>query len=272
MTFLAPPMVEIHNLSKRFGDIEVLSDINLKVGTGEVCCLIGPSGAGKSTLIRCINYLEKVNAGTIHVNGHLVGYRRKNGRLHELTGREAARSREDTAMVFQHFNLFPHMTVLENITDAPIHVKRERRASAEAHAQALLERVGLTSKASAYPRELSGGQKQRVAIARALAVRPKLLLFDEPTSALDPELVSEVLEVMRDLAREGQTMIVVTHEMGFAREVADKVAFMDQGRIVEYGSAAEVLTRPRFDRTRDFLARVLRSHVPEAVGIGHHPA
>ncbi|CAA0113678.1 Arginine transport ATP-binding protein ArtM [Starkeya nomas] len=260
----ATPMVQIQSVCKRFGEVEVLSDIDLSVATGEVCCLIGPSGAGKSTLIRCINHLEKINTGTIEVNGHLVGYARRNGQLHELTGREAARSREDTAMVFQHFNLFPHMTVLENITEAPIHVKKESRASAEAHAHALLDRVGLAGKARAYPGELSGGQKQRVAIARALAVRPKLLLFDEPTSALDPELVSEVLEVMRDLAREGQTMIVVTHEMGFAREVADKVAFMDQGRIVEYGSADDVLVRPRLERTRDFLARVLRSHVPQA--------
>ena len=252
-----PLMVEIFNVSKRFGHLQVLSEINLTVSAGDVCCLIGPSGAGKSTLIRCINYLEKVDAGRIYVNGQLVGYRLKNGRLHELKAREAARSRADTAMVFQHFNLFPHLSVLGNIIEAPIQVRRESRTDAESHAHLLLRRVGLEDKARAYPRELSGGQKQRVAIARALAMRPKLLLFDEPTSSLDPELVGEVLDVMRGLAREGQTMVVVTHEMGFAREVADKLVFMDEGRIVEAGSPREVLDSPKMPRTQSFLSKVL---------------
>jgi polar amino acid transport system ATP-binding protein len=252
-----PLMVEIAHVSKRFGPLLVLSDVSLTVRAGEVCCLIGPSGAGKSTLIRCINYLEKVDAGRIYVNGQLVGYRLKRGRLHELKAKEAARSRADTAMVFQHFNLFPHLSVLGNIIEAPIQVRKESRSDAEAHAHVLLERVGMASKAHAYPRELSGGQKQRVAIARALAMQPKLLLFDEPTSSLDPELVGEVLDVMRGLAREGQTMVVVTHEMGFAREVADKVVFMDEGRIVEAGRPREVLDSPQMPRTRLFLSKVL---------------
>jgi polar amino acid transport system ATP-binding protein len=258
MTGLNPvqQMVRISSVSKRFGNLQVLADINLTVASGEVCCLIGPSGAGKSTLIRCINYLEKVDSGRIYVNGQLVGYKLKNGRLHELKAREAARSRADTAMVFQHFNLFPHLSVLGNITEAPIQVRGESRADAESDARALLERVGLASKERIYPRELSGGQKQRVAIARALAMRPKLLLFDEPTSSLDPELVGEVLDVMRALARDGQTMIVVTHEMGFAREVADSLVFMDEGRIVESGTPAAVLDRPSMPRTRAFLSKV----------------
>jgi polar amino acid transport system ATP-binding protein len=250
------PMVQISSVSKRFGSLQVLSDINLTVATGEVCCLIGPSGAGKSTLIRCMNYLEKVDSGRIYVNGQLVGYKLKHGRLHELRAREAARSRADTAMVFQHFNLFPHLSVLGNITEAPIQVRGESRANAERDARALLARVGLASKERSYPRELSGGQKQRVAIARALAMRPKLLLFDEPTSALDPELVGEVLDVMRTLAREGQTMIVVTHEMGFAREVADSLVFMDEGRIIETGTPAAVLDSPLMPRTQAFLSKV----------------
>jgi polar amino acid transport system ATP-binding protein len=252
-----PPMVEIANVSKRFGHLQVLSDINLTVSTGEVCCLIGPSGAGKSTLIRCINYLEKVDAGRIYVNGQLVGYRLKNGRLYELKAREAAHSRADTAMVFQHFNLFPHLSVLGNIIEAPIQVRRESRSDAESHAHSLLRRVGLSNKARSYPRELSGGQKQRVAIARALAMRPKLLLFDEPTSSLDPELVGEVLDVMRGLAGEGQTMVVVTHEMGFAREVADKLVFMDEGKVVEAGDPREVLDSPKTARAQSFLSKVL---------------
>jgi polar amino acid transport system ATP-binding protein len=249
-------MVQISSVSKRFGNLQVLSDISLTVAAGEVCCLIGPSGAGKSTLIRCMNYLEKVDSGRIYVNGQLVGYKLKHGRLHELRAREAARSRADTAMVFQHFNLFPHLSVLGNITEAPIQVRGESRANAESDARALLARVGLGSKERSYPRELSGGQKQRVAIARALAMRPKLLLFDEPTSALDPELVGEVLDVMRALAREGQTMIVVTHEMGFAREVADSLVFMDEGRIIESGTPAAVLDTPRMPRTQAFLSKV----------------
>ena len=251
-------MVEIIGVSKRFGGLEVLSDINLAIRPGEVCCLIGPSGAGKSTLIRCINHLERIDAGRIYVNGELVGYRLKNGRLHELKASEAARCRPDTAMVFQHFNLFPHLTVLGNITEAPVQVRKETRAAAEEYARELLDRVGLTGKEKAYPRELSGGQKQRVAIARALAMRPKLLLFDEPTSALDPELVGEVLDVMRGLARDGHTMVVVTHEMGFAREVAERVVFMDGGRIVEEGHPAAVLDRPSMLRTQAFLSKVLK--------------
>lgn len=252
-----PPMVEIANVSKRFGHLQVLSDINLTVDTGEVCCLIGPSGAGKSTLIRCINYLEKVDAGRIYVNGQLVGYRLKNGRLYELKAREAAHSRADTAMVFQHFNLFPHLSVLGNIIEAPMQVRGESRSDAESHAHSLLRRVGLSNKARSYPRELSGGQKQRVAIARALAMRPKLLLFDEPTSSLDPELVGEVLDVMRGLAGEGQTMVVVTHEMGFAREVADKLVFVDEGKVVEEGDPREVLDSPKTPRAQSFLSKVL---------------
>ncbi|OJU89702.1 amino acid ABC transporter ATP-binding protein [Shinella sp. PSBB067] len=252
-------MVRIENVHKRYGTLEVLSGINLVVDPGKVCCLIGPSGAGKSTLIRCINYLEKVQKGRIYVNGQLVGYREHNGRLYELHDRQASATRADTAMVFQHFNLFPHMSVLENITEAPIHVKKEPRAKAEAHARELLERVGLSGKEGAYPQQLSGGQKQRVAIARALAVRPRLLLFDEPTSALDPELVDEVLEVMISLASEGQTMVVVTHEMEFARDVADTVVFMDRGQIVEAGAPDVVLSNPLQERTRAFIARVNRN-------------
>jgi polar amino acid transport system ATP-binding protein len=251
-------MVEIKAVSKRFGHLQVLSNINLIVSPGEVCCIIGPSGAGKSTLIRCINYLEKVDSGRIYVNGQLVGYKLKNGRLHELRAREAARTRADTAMVFQQFNLFPHFTVLGNVVEAPIQVRREPRVEAEQYARQLLKRVGLADKEQAYPRELSGGQKQRVAIARALAMRPKLLLFDEPTSALDPELVGEVLDVMRALAREGQTMVIVTHEMGFAREVADNIVFMDEGRIVEVGPPSSILEQPSMVRTRAFLGKVLR--------------
>ncbi|TPI58253.1 amino acid ABC transporter ATP-binding protein [Mesorhizobium sp. B3-1-7] len=253
-------MVRIENVFKRFGTHQVLNNISLTVDTGKVCCLIGPSGAGKSTLIRCINYLEKVQKGRIYVNQQLVGYREHNGRLYELRDREASATRADTAMVFQHFNLFPHLSVLQNITEAPIYVKKETRAKAEAYARELLERVGLTGKEDAYPQQLSGGQKQRVAIARALAVRPRLLLFDEPTSALDPELVEEVLEAMRSLARDGQTMVVVTHEIDFARDVADIVVFMDNGQIVESGAPEVVLTAPSHDRTRAFIARVNRHH------------
>ena len=253
------PMVRIEGVGKHYGSYQALKDINLQVRPGEVCCLIGPSGAGKSTLIRCVNYLEKVQRGRIYVNGQLVGYREIGGRLFELRDRDAARTRADTAMVFQHFNLFPHMTVLENIIEAPIYVKKEKRAQAVAHARELLTRVGLEGKETAYPQQLSGGQKQRVAIARALALRPRLILFDEPTSALDPELVGEVLEVMKALAKAGQTMIVVTHEMDFARDVADTVVFMDQGQIVEVGPPEQVLEMPQMDRTRAFLSRVNRS-------------
>jgi polar amino acid transport system ATP-binding protein len=254
---LNAPMVSIESISKAYGHHEVLFDIDLQIATGETVCLIGPSGCGKSTLLRCVNNLEEINSGRILVDGSLVGYRLQKGRLHELRENAACRQRTEIGMVFQHFNLFPHMTALENISFAPIRVKGERKDAARQHAQELLGRVGLGDKGSSYPSQLSGGQQQRVAIARALAMRPKLMLFDEPTSALDPELVGEVLAVMRNLAQDGMTMIVVTHEMGFAREVANRVVFMDQGRIVEQGSPDDVLTNPRNERSRAFLAAVL---------------
>jgi polar amino acid transport system ATP-binding protein len=254
---LAPPMVEARGVHKYYGSNLVIRGIDMTVATGEVTCLLGPSGSGKSTFLRCINHLEKVNAGTISVAGELVGYRRHKGRLHELRDAEIAERRSDIGMVFQQFNLFPHMTVLENLIEAPVLVRREKVKDATARARVLLERVGLADKADAYPRSLSGGQQQRVAIARALAMRPKLMLFDEPTSALDPELVGEVLDVMRGLAADGMTMIVVTHEIGFAREVADTVTFMDGGVVVESGSPAQVLGDPQHERTRSFLAKVL---------------
>jgi polar amino acid transport system ATP-binding protein len=254
---LAPPMVEARGVHKYYGSNLVIRGIDMIVASGEVTCLLGPSGSGKSTFLRCINHLEKVNAGTISVAGELVGYRRHKGRLHELRDAEIAERRSDIGMVFQQFNLFPHMTVLENLIEAPVLVRREKVKDATARARVLLERVGLADKADAYPRSLSGGQQQRVAIARALAMRPKLMLFDEPTSALDPELVGEVLDVMRGLAADGMTMIVVTHEIGFAREVADTVTFMDGGVVVESGSPAQVLGDPQHERTRSFLAKVL---------------
>jgi polar amino acid transport system ATP-binding protein len=250
-------MVEARGVHKYYGSNLVIRGIDMTVATGEVTCLLGPSGSGKSTFLRCINHLEKVNAGTISVAGELVGYRRHKGRLHELRDAEIADRRSDIGMVFQQFNLFPHMTVLENLIEAPVLVRREKVKDATARARVLLERVGLADKADAYPRSLSGGQQQRVAIARALAMRPKLMLFDEPTSALDPELVGEVLDVMRGLAADGMTMIVVTHEIGFAREVADTVTFMDGGVVVESGSPAQVLGDPQHERTRSFLAKVL---------------
>jgi len=251
------PMVHAEGVHKRFGQLEVLKGINLTVGRGEVMCLLGPSGSGKSTFLRCINHLEKVNSGRLSVDGELVGYREAGGKLHELPESEIARKRAEIGMVFQHFHLFPHKTALANIALAPVNVSGVRRAAAEAHARELLDQVGLPDKADVYPVALSGGQKQRVAIARALAMRPKLMLFDEPTSALDPELVGEVLEAMRRLAREGMTMIVVTHEMGFAREVADTVVFMDGGVVVESGPPAAVLDAPSHERTRAFLSKVL---------------
>ncbi|WP_236795671.1 amino acid ABC transporter ATP-binding protein [Amycolatopsis sp. GM8] len=250
-------MVEANRVHKYYGSNLVVRGIDLTVAEGEVLCLVGPSGSGKSTFLRCINHLEKVDAGTISVAGELVGYREHNGRLRELRDSEIAKRRSEIGMVFQHFNLFPHMTVLENLIEAPVRVRREKPTEAIERGQALLTRVGLADKADAYPRSLSGGQQQRVAIARALNMRPKLMLFDEPTSALDPELVGEVLDVMRGLAADGMSMIVVTHEIGFAREVANTVAFMDDGVIVESGPPAQVLGDPRHERTRSFLAKVL---------------
>ena len=250
-------MVKAEGVHKRFGRQEVLKGITLEVQAGEVMCLLGPSGSGKSTFLRCINHLEKIDAGLLSVDGELVGYRAIGDRLHELRESEIARKRSEIGMVFQHFNLFPHMTALENVTCAPIRVKRLPREQARSRAGELLDRVGLADKHDAYPAQLSGGQQQRVAIARALAMEPKLMLFDEPTSALDPELVGEVLQAMQQLAREGMTMIVVTHEMGFAREVADTVVFIDAGVVVESGRPAEVLANPRHERTREFLSKVL---------------
>lgn len=252
-----PPMVLAEQVSKSFGSNEVLSDISLTVSRGEVMCLVGPSGSGKSTFLRCINHLEVVSAGRLSVDGELIGYREGNGKLYELAPKDAARQRRDIGMVFQRFNLFPHMTALENVMVAPRTVKGRAKAKAEAHAHELLDRVGLAERADYYPAHLSGGQQQRVAIARALAMEPKLMLFDEPTSALDPELVGEVLEVMKDLASDGMTMIVVTHEMGFAREVADSLVFMDRGVVVESGDPTQVLTNPERERTKAFLAKVL---------------
>jgi polar amino acid transport system ATP-binding protein len=251
------PMVLSEGVHKRFGRQEVLKGITLAVQPGEVMCLLGPSGSGKSTFLRCINHLEKINAGRLSVDGELVGYRQVGEKLHELREGEIARKRAEIGMVFQHFNLFPHMTALENVTCAPIRVKKVARAAAQERARELLGRVGLADKLEAYPAQLSGGQQQRVAIARALAMEPKLMLFDEPTSALDPELVGEVLQAMQQLARDGMTMIVVTHEIGFAREVADTVVFMDGGVVVESGPPAEVLANPRHERTRTFLSKVL---------------
>jgi polar amino acid transport system ATP-binding protein len=250
-------MVKAEGVHKRFGRLEVLKGITLEVLTGEVMVLLGPSGSGKSTFLRCINHLEKINSGRLSVDGELVGYREGGDKIHELREAEIARKRAEIGMVFQNFNLFPHMTALENVTCAPLRVKRVARERANARAKELLERVGLPDKVASYPAQLSGGQQQRVAIARALAMDPKLMLFDEPTSALDPELVGEVLQAMKQLATEGMTMVVVTHEMGFAREVADSVVFMDAGLVVEAGSPGEVLSNPREERTRAFLSTVL---------------
>jgi polar amino acid transport system ATP-binding protein len=250
-------MVKAESVHKRFGRLEVLKGIDLEVQRGAVMCMLGPSGSGKSTFLRCINHLEKINAGRLYVDGELVGYREKNGKLYELRDREVTQERAHIGMVFQHFNLFPHMTALENVTLAPLRVLNISRDEARKRGRQLLERVGLSDKVDSYPVALSGGQQQRVAIARALAMQPKLMLFDEPTSALDPELVGEVLDVMRGLARDGMTMIVVTHEMGFAREVADTVVFMDEGVVVESGPPSEVLGNPRHERTRSFLSKVL---------------
>ncbi|EPD61564.1 amino acid ABC transporter ATP-binding protein [Streptomyces sp. HGB0020] len=250
-------MVDIRSVRKSFGPLTVLKGIDLQVRTGEVTVVLGPSGSGKSTLLRTINHLEKVDQGVISVDGTLIGYRRSGDRLYELPEREVLKQRTRIGFVFQNFHLFPHLTVEENITEAPVSALKRPRKEAVESARRLLARVGLADKAEAYPGQLSGGQQQRVAIARALALEPKLLLFDEPTSALDPELVGEVLDVIRDLAGQGTTMIVVTHEIGFAREVADNVVFMDDGRIVEQGPPADVLDRPQQERTRAFLSKVL---------------
>jgi polar amino acid transport system ATP-binding protein len=257
MTDPTVPMVESDQVSKSFGSNQVLKDISLTVNSGEVLCIVGPSGSGKSTFLRCINHLETVDAGRLRVDGVLVGYKEKGDKLYELHPKEAARQRRDIGMVFQRFNLFPHMTALENVIEAPMRVNRKSKADATARAMELLARVGLADKAASYPAHLSGGQQQRVAIARALAMEPKLMLFDEPTSALDPELVGEVLDVMKGLAKEGMTMIVVTHEMGFAREVADSLVFMDGGVVVESGDPRTVLSAPQHERTKAFLSKVL---------------
>ncbi|MGO4859465.1 amino acid ABC transporter ATP-binding protein [Arthrobacter sp. 2MCAF14] len=250
------PMLRAEKIHKSYGRIEVLKGVDLEVQAGEVLCLIGPSGSGKSTFLRCINHLETVDAGRLWVDGEVVGYEQRNGRLHELADPDICRRRAEIGMVFQHFNLFPHMTVMENLIEAPTRVLKESKAVAVKRAASLLEQVGLSDKTNAYPRHLSGGQQQRVAIARALCMRPKLMLFDEPTSALDPELVGDVLNVMRELARSGMTMIVVTHEMGFAKDVADRVAFFNGGQIVEIGPARQVITSPAHERTKAFLASV----------------
>jgi polar amino acid transport system ATP-binding protein len=253
----AEPMVKANAVCKNFGTNQVLKGIDLHVQQGEVVCLIGPSGSGKSTFLRCINHLEAIDGGRMWVNGKIVGYELKGNRLYEQSHNEICHSRSDVGMVFQQFNLFPHMTVLQNLIEAPRLVRKERKATAVARAKSLLEKVGLSEKADAYPRQLSGGQQQRVAIARALCMEPKLMLFDEPTSALDPELVGEVLKVMKDLATSGMTMVVVTHEMNFARDVADRVVFMDGGHVVEEGPARDVITNPQNERTKAFLASVL---------------
>ncbi|MFF0300051.1 amino acid ABC transporter ATP-binding protein [Streptomyces sp. NPDC004562] len=250
-------MIDVHHVHKSFGPLEVLRGIDLRVREGEVTVVLGPSGSGKSTLLRTINHLERVDRGWISVDGELVGYRRVGDKLHELKDKDVLRQRTRIGFVFQNFNLFPHLTVLDNLVEAPVSARRVPRATAVATARRLLDRVGLADKAGAYPRQLSGGQQQRVAIARALALEPKVLLFDEPTSALDPELVGEVLDVIKDLAGTGTTMVVVTHEIGFAREVADTVVFMDDGLVVEQGPPATVLDAPRQERTRAFLSKVL---------------
>jgi polar amino acid transport system ATP-binding protein len=254
---MSQPMVRSEQVCKDFGALQVLKGISLTVDRGEVMCLVGPSGSGKSTFLRCINHLEQVTAGRLWVDGELIGYHERGGKLHEMPAKDAARQRRDIGMVFQKFNLFPHLTALENITEAPIRVKKQKKAAAVDRARELLAQVGLSEKAKAYPAQLSGGQQQRVAIARALAMDPKLMLFDEPTSALDPELVGEVLDVMKELARGGMTMIVVTHEMGFAREVADSLVFMDGGVVVESGKPRELLSNPQHERTKSFLSKVL---------------
>jgi polar amino acid transport system ATP-binding protein len=254
---MAGPMVLAEAVHKSYGRLEVLRGIDLEMAPREVMCIVGPSGSGKSTFLRCINHLEKIDAGRLSVDGELVGYREHDGKIYELHEREVCRKRAEIGMVFQRFNLFPHMTALGNVVEAPTRVKGEPRPVAEERGRALLARVGLADKVDVYPNQLSGGQQQRVAIARALAMQPKLMLFDEPTSALDPELVGDVLDVMRGLAQDGMTMVVVTHEMGFAREVGDSLVFMDGGVIVEAGNPREVLANPQHERTKAFLSKVL---------------
>ena len=254
---MTEPALRVEGVRKSYGHVEVLKGIDMQVKPGEVACLVGPSGSGKSTFLRCINHLEKINSGRLYVHGELVGYQEKKGRLYELTDREVCRKRAEIGMVFQNFNLFQHMTVLENIIEAPTRVLKISKEEAVIHARELLELVGLSGREDSLPKQLSGGQQQRVAITRALAMRPKLMLFDEPTSALDPELVGEVLTAMQDLANSGMTMIVVTHEMGFARKVADTVAFMDAGLIVESGPPDQLLDNPEHERTKSFFSKVL---------------
>ncbi len=257
MAEATPPMVKAEQVHKFYGRFEVLKGVSLEVAPREVMCIVGPSGSGKSTFLRCINHLEPIHAGRLSVNGHLVGYRERGGKLYEMNDKEVARQRLDIGMVFQRFNLFPHLTALQNVMEAPLRVKGEPKDVVRERAEVLLARVGLGDRGGSYPTQMSGGQQQRVAIARALAMEPKLMLFDEPTSALDPELVGEVLDVMRLLAEMGMTMIVVTHEMGFAREVGDSLVFMDEGLVIEEGSPRDVLANPQHERTKAFLSKVL---------------
>ncbi len=254
---MSEPMVKAEGVRKRFGRLEVLNGLSLEVQRGEVTCMIGPSGSGKSTFLRCVNHLVKIDGGRLSVDGELVGYRQAGARIYELREAEICRKRAEIGMVFQHFNLFAHMTALENVCAGPVYVKKLPKEEALRRAGDLLAQVGLAGKLESYPAQLSGGQQQRVAIARALAMDPKLMLFDEPTSALDPELVGDVLDVMRLLAREGMTMIVVTHELGFARDVADRVAMVDEGRIVEEAAPAQFFSRPEHPRTKQFLSKIL---------------
>ena len=257
MSDAAVPTVSLEGIHKVFGEVHALRGVDLTIGKGEVCVAIGPSGSGKSTLLRCINQIEKISAGRVRINGELQGYDERNGRLHEISPRRIARQRRKTGMVFQRFNLFPHKTALENVTEGPTQVKRIPKAVALKRGRELLDRVGLVDLADRYPNQLSGGQQQRVAIARALAMDPEVMLFDEPTSALDPELVGEVLDVIKDLARSGMTMMLVTHEIGFAREVGDHLVLMDHGVIIEEGAPKEMLEHPKNPRTKAFLSKVL---------------
>ena len=269
-TLREEPLVRAVNVTKAFHGNEVLKGIDMDVRRGEVVVLLGPSGSGKTTFLRCINQLETFDGGRIWVDGELMGYEDRGGTLHRLPDKRIAAQRRDIGMCFQRFNLFPHKTALDNVTEGPIQVKKMGKKDARARAMELLEQVGLGDKPSAYPAQLSGGQQQRVAIARALAMDPKLMLFDEPTSALDPELVGEVLKVMRDLAKQGMTMIVVTHEMGFAREVADRVVFMDAGVVVEQGPPSDVILRPQHNRTRAFLSRMRQEETAHAQAVAEH--